>query len=257
MRDAAAPPASLLGRLRALWGDRTHHLDRMTLRDLTVAYFLYPAVMVYIVLLALAGGLALRLAMGPAWRLGLSALAAGLMYPAAWYLLHRFVLHGRVLYRQPWTAALWKRIHYDHHRDPNDLRVLFGALYTTLPTIAAATLPAGALIGGAPGAAAAFAGGVGCTLFYEFCHCVQHLRYTPRSRLLRRMKRLHLLHHFHSERGNYGITNFFWDRVAGTYYEQAGEVPRSESVFNLGYVGAERARYPWVVKLSEPEGHPR
>ena len=85
-----------------------------------------------------------------------AAAAAVLGYPLVWYLLHRYVLHGRLLYRFPQTAALWKRIHFDHHQDPNDLGVLFGALYTTLPTIFIVTAPIGWLIGGASAAAAAF-----------------------------------------------------------------------------------------------------
>ena len=95
------------------------------------------------------------------------------------------------------------------------------------------------------------AAALGSALFYEFCHCVEHLRYTPRSRFLRRIKQLHLLHHFHNEHGNYGITNFFWDRMIGTYYGHAGKVPCSATVFNLGYAEEECARYPWVARISE------
>lgn len=256
MQQRRSEPGTSRRAWRAFWRERKYYLDRMSLGDLTVAYFQHPSVAVYVALLGASATLALSLSHGPvgarALTLGLAALAALLMYPLAWYLLHRFVLHGRSLYRSPRTVDLWKRIHYDHHVDPNDLRVLFGALYTTLPTIAIATLPTGTLIGGVAGAAAAFAAGVASTLFYEFCHCVEHLRYTPRNRILRRMKRLHLLHHFHNERGNYGITNFFWDRVAGTYYDRAGQVPPSDTVFNLGYGEEERVRYPWLAQASEP-----
>lgn len=232
------------------WSERQYHLDRMSLRELVVAYFQYPAIQVYIALMATGAVLA--------WRWDASALAlilavmlTLLAYPLIWYLLHRFVLHGRFLYRSPHTAALWKRIHYDHHQDPNDLRVLFGALHTTLPTIAVVTLPLGAVIGGSAGAAAAFAAGLATTLFYEFCHCVQHLHYQPRNRFLRRIKRLHLMHHFRNENGNYGITNFFWDRMAGTYYEHPTDVAHSATVFDLGYSEKERDRFPWVARLSQ------
>jgi hypothetical protein len=60
-----------------------------------------------------------------------------------------------------------------------------------------------------------------------------------------------LAHHFHNEQGNFGITNFFWDRVLGTYYDSPKVYPRSETVFNLGYCGDEVTRYPWVARLSE------
>ena len=84
--------------------------------------------------------------------LAVAAVAAVVVYPLVWYLLHRFVLHGRYLYKLPQTAAVWKRIHFDHHQDPNDLGVLFGALYTTLPTIVIVTVPIGWAIGGPAGA---------------------------------------------------------------------------------------------------------
>jgi sterol desaturase/sphingolipid hydroxylase (fatty acid hydroxylase superfamily) len=113
-------------------------------------------------------------------------------------------------------------------------------------------VPTGALIAGAAGAAAAFGAGVQSALFYEFCHCVEHLPYTPRNPVLRRMKRLHLLHHLHNERGNFGITNFVVDRLAGTYYPRASDVPRSPTAFDLGYTAAERVRYPWLAERSEP-----
>ncbi|WP_299617634.1 sterol desaturase family protein [Pelagibius sp.] len=238
---------------RTPWSDRKYFLDKMTLRELVWAYVTYPAIQAY-GLLSLVG-LAVVIQGLTAWGTSASALAVAvaatiLIYPVVWYLLHRFVLHGRWLYRYPQTAALWKRIHFDHHQDPHDLGVLFGALSTTLPTILAVTIPLGWLIGGPTAAAAAATTGIVTTCFYEFCHCIQHLPFTPKWAFLRRIKRHHLAHHFHSEQGNYGITNFFWDRVFGTFYPDAKQFPRSETVFNLGYTGAETARFPWVALLS-------
>jgi len=133
--------------------------------------------------------------------------------------------------------------------------VLFGALYTTVPTLALVALPIGWTVGGRAGAAAAFAAGSLIICFYEFCHCVQHLHYMPKSPFLQRIKRLHLAHHFHNETGNYGITSSIWDRVFRTLYEEAKDIPRSSTVFNLGYTRAEAERYPWVTELSKsPRG---
>ena len=241
--------------LGSFWRERTHHLDRMTLRELIIAYFQYPAVLAYILLFIVSSYFVVTPWSGEIihhWSLlFLAAVTAILVYPVIWYLLHRFVLHGQFLYRSSITAALWKRIHYDHHQDPNNLRVLFGALYTTLPTVAIVTMSVGNFIGGAQGAAAAFAAGLGTTLVYEFCHCIQHLHYVPKFQFLRKIKRLHLLHHFHNENGNYGITNYFWDKMTGTFYGQSSDIPSSETVFNLGYSEKESLRYPWVAQLSE------
>jgi len=230
-----------------LWQGQKHHLDKMTLGELVEAYFAYPAIQVYLVLAALSAACALY-AMESVWPVLLAVAAVPFVYAPVWYLLHRYVLHGRWLYKSPNTAALWKRIHFDHHSDPNDLGVLFGALPTTLPTILAITLPVGGFIGGVPGALAALATGLVTTCFYEFCHCIQHLAYTPKLAFLKRIKKLHLAHHFRNENGNYGITNFFWDRVFGTYYPHPDKVAKSPTVFNLGYTGAETERFPWVAR---------
>lgn len=232
-----------------LWDGRKHHLDRMTIRDLTAAYFAYPAIQAYLALGVLAAGAAIWLWPG----LGLAAAAVAatmLIYGLVWYALHRFVLHGRWLFRMAATSAMWKRIHFDHHSDPNDLGVLFGALSTTLPTIALATGPIGWAIGGAGGAAAAFSAGLFITCIYEFCHCIQHLSFTPKNAWLKRVKRLHMAHHFHNEQGNYGITTFVWDRLFGSYYGRVSDKPASPTVRNLGYTPEQYDRYPWVANLS-------
>jgi sterol desaturase/sphingolipid hydroxylase (fatty acid hydroxylase superfamily) len=140
------------------------------------------------------------------------------------------------------------------------LVVLFGALYTTLPTIAGVTLPIGYLAGGKAGAAMAFCIGVLTTCFYEFCHCVQHLNTKPRSAFMKNIKQLHMAHHFHSEQGNFGITNFAWDRLFGTFYAKANLVPKSATVFNIGYTEEMASKYPWVNELSNftrGDGNPR
>ena len=191
----------------------------MSRADLLKAFFLDSTVLTYVVMAAVGGGLAVRWA-GTVWPPLVAVALTALLYPLAEYGLHRCVLHGRFLYKARLTASLWKRIHFDHHRDPYDLRVLFGALYTTVPTIALITVPVGWAVGGRAGASAAFAAGSLIISLYEFCHCVQHLRYAPKSRFLQRIKRHHLAHHFHNEKGNYGITSVVWDRVFGTLYER-------------------------------------
>jgi len=240
----------------AFWA-KEHHLDRMTLRELVVAYFQYPAILGYLGCTAVAIALYVR---HPAPLLPTMAavLIAVLVYPLVWYCLHRWVLHSRWMFKVPMLAATWKRIHYDHHQDPNRLEILFGALHTTLPTIALATAPIGYWVGGTGGALAALATGLLTTCFYEFCHCIQHLAYKPKNRTLAAMKARHMAHHFHDERGNFGITNYFWDKLFGTYYERIEKDKKSETVFNLGYTPEVAERYPHVARLSGgvATGHP-
>ncbi len=231
-----------------LWNKR-HHLGKMTLRELVVAYFQYYAIQAYLVLTLVCAYVALKFPVS----LGRAAIATGfaiLAYPLVWYCLHRWVLHSRWMFKSPLTAATWKRIHYDHHQDPHHLEVLFGALYTTLPAIVVATVPVGYLIGGIGGAAVALGAGLLITCFYEFCHCIQHLSYKPKSKFLAIMKARHMAHHFHDESGNFGITSFLWDKLFGTFYEREERLVKSETVHNLGYTPAQAEVYPWVANLS-------
>lgn len=231
------------------WNNRRYSLQKMTLRELVGAYFQYYAINAYLVLGTLSVGLAVVNVTN--WPMAITAaVLAAIVYPLVWYLLHRNVLHGRFLYKSRWTARLWKRIHYDHHQDPHDLSVLFGALYTTLPTVFLVTVPMGWFLDGVGGSAAAFASGMFTTCFYEFAHCIQHLSYKPKNRLLLEMKTRHMEHHFHNERGNFGITNFLWDKFWNTYYLKTERPEKSLTVYNLGYDSAEARKYPWVSQLS-------
>ena len=251
--------------LRPSFWNRSHHLDKMTLKELWVAYVSYPAIIAYGLFALAAIGVFAAYPAPLVPTLG-SVLLAALVYPLVWYMLHRWVLHSRWMFKVPLLAATWKRIHYDHHQDPNHLEVLFGALHTTLPTIALATAPVGYAIGSfwgdqaaIGGAAIAFATGLITTCFYEFVHCIQHLAYKPKNKWIAEMKKRHMAHHFHDEHGNYGITTFFWDKIFGTYYDRAERPEKSPTVFNLGYTPEVAERWPRVAELSGgvATGHPR
>lgn len=235
------------------WSDKEYHLDRMDLRGLSVAYFQYYAIAAYIVVALVSGAAALTGVAGRAAQVLpvlASMVATFFIYPVVWYALHRYILHSRSMWKSPLTAGTWKRIHYDHHSDPNNLKVLFGALYTTLPTVALASMPVGYVLAGWVGALAALCTGVVQTCTYEFFHCIQHLGYAPKWSWVREIKKLHMAHHFHNETGNFGITNLWWDKVFGTYYEGATEKPRSATVFNLGYDEEIAKTYPYVARLT-------
>jgi sterol desaturase/sphingolipid hydroxylase (fatty acid hydroxylase superfamily) len=226
---------------------RSFDLGKMNLGQLWIAYLTYPTILLYVALAAASFVVTGRYF--PGTLPTLSAIGAVVVvYPMVWYLLHRYILHGRFLYRMKMTATLWKRIHFDHHQDPHLLDVLFGSPLTTIPTIAVITLPIGYLLGHLGGAAAALGTGLLVTCIYEFFHSIQHLNYKPRSRWLHRMKQRHVLHHFHDEDGNFGITSFVVDRMFGSYYADARARPRSPTVFNLGYDVDEAGRYPWVME---------
>ena len=231
------------------WQGRSHDLGQMDLAQLARVFFPYPAIITYL-LLALASGAFALWAATSWWQVALGAVLGVVIWPLAWYGIHRFILHGKFLFRSKWTAKVWKRIHFDHHQDPQDLRVLFGALDNTLPTIFLMSVPLGFLLGDWAGAGAALSAALVVTVFNEFVHCVQHLNVLPQWGVLQRMKRLHVAHHYHSEKGNFGIADYLWDRVFGTYYANAKDFPKSSTVYNLGYTQEQADMYPWVRELS-------
>src|ERR1700710_2067204 len=206
----------------------------MTFRELVIAYFQYPAIIAYLALSAVAIG-AWVWRPAPVVPTLLAVAASSLVYPLIWYLLHRNILHSRWMWKSKLLASTWKRIHYDHHQDPNHLEVLFGAPLNVVPTVALSTIPIGYWIGGPGGAAAAFAPGLIQTCINEFFHCIQHLSYKPKNKWLAAIKQRHMAHHFHDETGNFGITNFGWDRLFGTLYNKVSDRRKSPTVFNLGY----------------------
>jgi hypothetical protein len=231
----------------------------MTMAELVGAYFQHHAITAYLAIAAITLAAAVVLAPTPRGALGAAA-GTLVAYPIAWYAIHRWVLHGRWMWRHRATAQTWKRIHFDHHQDPNRLDVLFGALHTTLPTVMAFAVPIGWFAGGAGGVAVGIATGALITCGYEWVHCIQHLGYKPRQRWLAALKARHLAHHFHNESGNFGIVDFGPDRLFGTYYSRPGERPRSPTVFNLGYDLTEAHAYPYVRDLSAEapqQRHPR
>jgi len=147
----------------------------------------------------------------PAQRMPLLALA--LLGLAGWslveYLLHRFVLHGL----RPFST--W---HAEHHRRPTALictpTVLSASLIGVLVFIPAL------LLGDVWLACALTWGLLTGYLIYTVTHHVMH-HGRGRTAWIQRRRRWHAQHHGSPqqpslERGRYGVTSGFWDRMFGT-----------------------------------------
>ncbi|MEM8772225.1 MAG: sterol desaturase family protein [Pseudomonadota bacterium] len=238
------------------WKEEKYLLNRMTFDDLVRAYVTYPGIQVYALITLICIGVVAVTA--SSWVNILLAFVAGaLIFPISWYITHRFILHGSWMYKTPWLAGFWKRVHYDHHRFPNDLSVLFGGLHTTIPPIMLIAGPIGFAIGGVSAAAAAIAGMVVMTCYTEFLHAGQHLAFEPKSEFWKTIKKRHLAHHFHDESGNFGIAEFFWDKIFGTFYADPSDRARSATARNLGYTDETAKTYPWVKQITDAEAHER
>ena len=231
------------------WKSQQHLLNRMGIKELNAAYFTYPGVQIYLIIMLSAFGATAYY--GGSLLLLAGAFAVPLIgHPVIWYITHRWILHSHLLMKFKFTAKLWKRTHYDHHQRPNELSVLFGGLHTTLPPNALIYGPIGFWIAGPGGAAIAIASGMLMMMFYEYIHCIQHLGFMPKSKFLAYVKRAHLLHHYHDENGNYSITAFWFDALMGSYYKDASERPRSATARNIGYTDEKAEKYPWVRKAT-------
>src|SRR5919107_2709678 len=128
------------------------------------------------------------------------------------YWLHRVVFHfepeGGIGARLHWM------IHGVHHDHPNDpmrlvmppsasipLALLFGAVFW--------------LLLGGDNATAFTAGFLAGYLAYDMVHYAVH-HHVPRSAVGRKLRELHMRHHFQDHERGFGVSAPYWDRVFGT-----------------------------------------
>jgi sterol desaturase/sphingolipid hydroxylase (fatty acid hydroxylase superfamily) len=129
--------------------------------------------------------------------------------------MHRFAFHAPPA---PWPFALrlQRRLHYDHHLEPDRLDLLFLPIWFLAPALG---LTAGlvALALGASAVAPVMVGVSAAILHYEWAHYLAHIPVRPRTGIGRWMKRYHLRHHFVSEKEWFGVSNPSLDVVFGTF----------------------------------------
>lgn len=178
------------------------------------------------------------------------------IYPGFEYLLHRYVLHNNHLCRTPITARIWWRIHYRHHYEPRDLKVILGAPLSLLFIIAFGGLMGASFFWNTASFAAAFATSALCVVAYEYVHTFQHARVETDNKYLLRMRRHHLAHHYLNEQVNYGIATDVIDRLCGTVLTP-DRAERSPTVYNLGYTGEMQRRYPYIDAIEHPPSSDR
>jgi dihydroceramide fatty acyl 2-hydroxylase len=179
-------------------------LDRMTRVHWTVVPAIFVPVIVLFLVLALSRAAALPV---------LGYLILGyLVWTLTEYWLHRVVFHfepERGIGRQ-----LHWMIHGVHHDHPNDpmrlvmppsasipLAALFGAIFQL-------ALPFGAACGVSAGFFAGY-------LAYDMTHYYVH-HVAPRGPIGRKLRELHMRHHFQDDTAGFGVSAPWWDHVFGT-----------------------------------------
>jgi dihydroceramide fatty acyl 2-hydroxylase len=134
------------------------------------------------------------------------------LWTLAEYWIHRVIFHFEP--EDGLGARLHWMVHGVHHDHPND------PLRLVMPPAASVPLALVfyALFWLVLGADRAFAFGAGFLagyLAYDMIHYHLH-HHTPRTRLGRWLRELHMRHHFQDDERGFGISAPYWDRVFGT-----------------------------------------
>lgn len=188
---------------------RSRTLDRLTRVHPAVPPLIFvPA----IVVLAVYG------AADIAWTPDILAIAGGYVFwTLCEYWGHRVLFHFEP--EDGLGAKLHWMIHGVHHDHPDDPRRL------VLPPAFSVPLATGfwalfvTLLGTEEGSAAC-AGFFAGYLAYDMTHFALH-HTVPKHRLGRRLRELHMRHHFEDDRRGFGVTVPYWDIVFGTYTTRA------------------------------------
>jgi sterol desaturase/sphingolipid hydroxylase (fatty acid hydroxylase superfamily) len=144
---------------------------------------------------------------------GILAAAVGyVVWTLTEYWLHRLVFHFEPDHGL--GARLHWIIHGVHHDHPNDPMRLVMPPSVSVP-LAAAFLGLFVLVGGAGWGVAAFSGFIAGYLAYDMLHYHTH-HHRPRTRLGRKLRELHMRHHFQDHTTGYGVSAPYWDHVFGT-----------------------------------------
>jgi dihydroceramide fatty acyl 2-hydroxylase len=144
---------------------------------------------------------------------GLAWIAGGYVF---WtfteYWLHRVVFHFEP--EKGIGARLHWIIHGVHHDHPNDPMRLVMPPSVSVPLAALFYLAFYFVLGStyALGFGAGFLGGY---LFYDMAHYYMH-HFRPRGPVGKRLRELHMRHHFQDDTRGFGVSAPYWDHAFGT-----------------------------------------
>ena len=179
-------------------------LDRLTRVHPAVPVILYGPVVVLLAVFAFSRMSVLE-------TLGYAVLGYAL-WTLTEYWLHRVVFHFEP--EKGIGAKLHWLIHGVHHEHPNDPHRLVMPPSASLP-LAAIFLVVFWLVFGSPPWLAVSAGFLIGYIVYDTMHWYLHHR-IPRTKLGKRLRELHLRHHFQDDTRGFGISAPYWDRVFRT-----------------------------------------
>jgi dihydroceramide fatty acyl 2-hydroxylase len=182
----------------------TKWLDKVSRVHPLVPLFLFVPAIVAMLVLGFANGVG---AMAAVWILG-----GYLVWTLTEYWLHRLVFHFEPDHGI--GARLHWIMHGVHHDHPNDPMRLVMPPSVSVP-LSSLFILAFYLVLGAPAFypfGAAFLAGY---LYYDMLHYHVH-HHRPTTALGKRLRELHMRHHFQDHDRGYGVSAPFWDHVFGT-----------------------------------------
>ena len=130
------------------------------------------------------------------------------------YWLHRLVFHFDAQSEK--GREFVYAMHLSHHAHPKGLDDLFASLRLSLPLALCYCLLAWALTGSWQAMVYLFIGLMAGYFSYEFLHYQAH-HHTPRLRLLRYLKKYHMLHHHQTSALRFGVSSPVFDYLFGTF----------------------------------------
>ena len=186
-------------------------LDRFTRVHPVVPVLIYAPVVVAMLVIAVRRD---------GWSDTAALVAVGyLLWTLFEYWLHRLVFHfepeGGIGARLHWM------IHGVHHDHPNDPMRLVMPPAASIP-LAVAVVAVLWLALGSAHAPASIAGFFIGYLVYDEMHYALH-HHMPKSRLGKRLRELHMRHHFQDDERGFGISAPYWDVVFRTFPQRRGE----------------------------------
>jgi sterol desaturase/sphingolipid hydroxylase (fatty acid hydroxylase superfamily) len=172
----------------------------------------HPIVPPLLFIPAIVALLVLGLVHGAGWYTPLWVLGGYVFWTLTEYWLHRLVFHFEP--EQGIGARLHWIIHGVHHDHPNDPLRLVMPPSVSVPLSALFVLGFYLVIG-SPGFMPFGAGFLAGYLAYDMLHYHVH-HHTPTTALGKKLRELHMRHHFQDHERGYGVSAPFWDYVFGT-----------------------------------------
>lgn len=162
---------------------------------------------------------------------GLYFLIGLMTFALSEYLTHRFLFHLKAPKNTLFLKFL-KRIHYDHHTYPDDLKLLFLPIWYSLPNFLVISTIFYYFSGDLAGTVTFGIGLMVMLLIYEWKHYVAHRPLKPKTKFGRWVKKVHILHHYKNENYWYGVSTPFADFLFGTFRDEK-EVETSKTAKSL------------------------